>query len=114
MAVGNKTVRKNFSQTIKNVVTRKASDTIILKYFNNSRDYKMGQEQTIASDHIVIGRDSTCEVRYSDKYDTVSRIHASISKRGEDWELKNLSKSNPTLINGTPVKKSWYLSSGGH
>jgi pSer/pThr/pTyr-binding forkhead associated (FHA) protein len=112
MAVGNKTVRKNFSQTIKNVVTRKASDTIILKYLNNSRDYKMGQEQTIASDHIVIGRDSTCEVRYSDKYDTVSRIHASISKRGEDWELKNLSKSNPTLINGAPVKKSWYLSSG--
>lgn len=112
MAAGNKTVRKNFSQTIKNVVTRKASDTIILKYLNNSRDYKMGQEQTIASDHIVIGRDSTCEVRYSDKYDTVSRIHASISKQGEDWELKNLSKSNPTLINGTPVKKSWYLSSG--
>ena len=26
--------------------------------------------------------------------------------------MKNLSKSNPTLINGTPVKKSWYLSSG--
>ena len=112
MAAGNKSVRKNFSQTIKNVVTRKASDTIILKYLNNSRDYNMGQEQTIASDHVVIGRDSTCEVRYSDKYDTVSRIHASISKQGEDWELKNLSKSNPTLINGTPVKKSWYLSSG--
>ena len=98
MAKGNKTARKNFSQTIKNVVTRKGSDTVILKYLNNSRDYKMGQEQTIASDHIVIGRDSTCEVRYSDKYDTVSRIHASISKQGEDWELKNLSESNPTLI----------------
>lgn len=112
MAKGNKTARKNFSQTIKNVVTRKASDTVILKYLNNSRDYKMGQDQTIASDHIVIGRDSTCEVRFSDKYDTVSRIHASISKQEEDWELKNLSKSNPTLINGTPVKKSWYLSSG--
>jgi hypothetical protein len=112
MASGNKIVRKNFSQTIKTVVTRKASDTILLKYLNNSRDYKMGQEQTIASDHIIIGRDSTCEVRYSDKYDTVSRIHASISKQGEDWELKNLSKSNPTLINGAPVKKNWYLSSG--
>ena len=57
MAAGNKTVRKNFSQTIKNVVTRKAS-TIILKYLNNSRDYKMGRSR-IASDHIVIGRDST-------------------------------------------------------
>lgn len=111
MGSSNKTVRKNFGQTIKNVVTKKAGDTIILEHLNNSRDYAMGQRQTIASDHIVIGRDSSCEVRYSDKYDTVSRIHASISKQGEDWELKNLSKSNPTLINGTPVNKSWYLSS---
>ena len=103
MATGNKTVRKNFSQTIKNVVTRKASDTVILKYLNNSRDYKMGQEQTIASDHIVIGRDSTCEVRYADKYDTVSRIHASISKQGEDWELKNLSNSKMISISPSGV-----------
>ena len=111
MGQANKTVRKSFSQTIRNVVTRKAGDTFILKYLNHSRDYRMGQEQTIASEHILIGRDNTCEVRYGDRYDTVSRIHASISKDGEDWVIKNLSKSNPTLINGIPVNKSWFLSS---
>ena len=112
MAAANNTVRKNFSQTIKNMVTKKAGDTMILKYLNNSRDYKMGQEQTIVSDHILIGRDASCEVRFGDKFETVSRMHASISKEGDDWTLKNLSKSNPTYINGNPVNKSWYLSSG--
>jgi|TARA_B110000971_G_scaffold65148_1_gene66738 pSer/pThr/pTyr-binding forkhead associated (FHA) protein len=112
MAESNKNARKTFSQTIRNIATRKPDDTIILKYLTNSRDYKMGQKQTIVSEHIVIGRDSSCEVRYDDKFDTVSRIHASISKLGEEWTVKNLSKSNPTLINGTPVNKSWFLSNG--
>lgn len=111
MAKNKKTARKTFSQTIKNVVARKASDRFILKYLNNSKDYKMGQEQTIVSEHILMGRDSTCEVRFGNKYDTVSRIHASISKEGDEWKIKNLSKSNPTLINGNPVNKAWYLSS---
>ena len=83
MAKNKKTARKTFSQTIKNVVARKASDRFILKYLNNSKDYKMGQEQTIVSEHILMGRDSTCEVRFGNKYDTVSRIHASISKEGD-------------------------------
>jgi pSer/pThr/pTyr-binding forkhead associated (FHA) protein len=111
MAKNKKTARKTFSQTIKNVVARKASDRFILKYLNNSKDYKMGQKQTIVSEHILMGRDSTCEVRFGNKYDTVSRIHASISKEGDEWKIKNLSKSNPTLINGNPVNKAWYLSS---
>ena len=103
MAESNKNARKTFSQTIRNVASRKSGDTILLKYLTNSRDYKIGQKQTIVSEHIVIGRDSSCEVRYDDKFHTVSRIHASISKQGDDWIVKNLSKSNPTLINGSPV-----------
>lgn len=110
MSQTNKTQRKNFGQTIKGVVRKKASDTIILKYLTNSRDYKMGEEQTIASDHIIIGRDPSCEVRFSDKFTTVSRIHASIEKKDGDWVLNNLSKSNPTLINNKPVEKTWFLS----
>lgn len=110
MAESNKNARKTFSQTIRNVASRKSGDAILLKYLTNSRDYKIGQKQTIVSEHIVIGRDSSCEVRYDDKFHTVSRIHASISKQGDDWIVKNLSKSNPTLINGSPVDKSWFLS----
>ena len=86
--------------------------TIYLRYLTRSKDYLIGQEQVINSYQVMIGRGENCDVCYDDSFKTVSRIHASITKDGKDWMLTNLSKSNPTLINGRPIKKSWYLSSG--
>lgn len=86
--------------------------TVSLRYLTRSCDYKIGQEQLIHSNQVLIGRDGDCDVRYDDSYKTVSRRHASITRDSGNWILNNLSGSNPTLINGRPIRKSWYLSAG--
>ena len=83
-----------------------------IRYLTSSRDYKLGQEQELKNSRIEIGRDSTCDIRYDNKQNTVSRKHAVIINDGRDWIVRNNSESNPTLINGRPVNNSWYLSSG--
>lgn len=85
---------------------------IFIRYLTGSIDYMLGQEQELKSSRIEIGRDSSCDIKYSDKYKTVSRKHAVLVKEGKDWVIRNNSDSNPTLINGRPVNNSWYLSSG--
>ena len=55
-----------------------------IRYLTSSRDYKLGQEQELKNSKIEIGRDSTCDIRYDNKQNTVSR----------------------------PVNNSWYLSHG--
>ena len=85
---------------------------VFIRYLTSSRDYVLGQEQEIKKDRIEIGRDSSCDIRFSDKQKTVSRKHAIILREDRDWILKNTSDSNPTLINGRPLKKGWFLSSG--
>ena len=85
---------------------------VLVRYLTGSRDYMLGQEQELTNNRIEIGRDSSCDIRYSDKHKTVSRRHAVLVKEGRDWVIRNNSDSNPTLINGRPVNNSWYLSSG--
>lgn len=85
---------------------------VLVRYLTGSRDYMLGQEQELKNSRIEIGRDSSCDIRYSDKHKTVSRRHAVLVKEGRDWVIRNNSDSNPTLINGRPVNNSWYLSSG--
>jgi ribosomal 50S subunit-recycling heat shock protein len=85
---------------------------VLVRYLTGSRDYMLGQEQELKNSPIEIGRDSSCDIRYSDKHKTVSRRHAVLVKEGRDWVIRNNSDSNPTLINGRPVNNSWYLSSG--
>ena len=85
---------------------------VFIRYLTSSRDYVLGQEQEIKKERIEIGRDSSCDIRFSDKQKTVSRKHAIILRENRDWILKNISDSNPTLINGRPLKKGWFLSSG--
>ena len=85
---------------------------VFIRYLTGSKDYSLGQEQEIKKDRIEIGRASSCDIRFNDKQKTVSRNHATILREDRDWILKNTSDSNPTLINGRPLKKGWFLSSG--
>ena len=85
---------------------------VLVRYLTGSTDYMLGQEQELKNSRIEIGRDSSCDIRYSDKHETVSRRHAILVNEGKDWIIRNNSDSNPTLINGRPVNNSWYLSSG--
>lgn len=84
----------------------------ILEHHVSSKYHKMGEAQEIIVDQIELGRDSHCQVRFDESFDTVSRRHAAIVKDGERWKLIQLSQTNSTLLNGQKIQKEWYLQNG--
>lgn len=84
----------------------------ILEHKTSSKYHSAGESQKIIIDQIEIGRDASCQVRYDESFDTVSRKHAAIIRDGNNWQLVHLSTSNPTLVNGRPIQGSYYLQSG--
>ena len=84
----------------------------ILEHKTQSKYHNVGESQKIIIDQVEIGRDSSCQVRYDESFDTVSRKHAAIVRDGNNWELIHLSTSNPTLVNGRPIQGHYYLQSG--
>ena len=84
----------------------------ILEHKTSSKYHSAGESQKIIIDQIEIGRDASCQVRYDESFDTVSRKHAAIVRDGNNWQLVHLSQSNPTLVNGRPIQGTYYLQSG--
>jgi len=84
----------------------------ILEHKVSSKYHRAGENQEIIVDNIELGRDSHCQVRFDEKFQTVSRHHAAIVKDGDMWKLVQVSKTNSTFLNGRPVKSEWYLQSG--
>lgn len=84
----------------------------ILEHKVSSKYHKAGESQKIIVDEIEIGRDPRCQVRFDEKFDTVSRRHAAIVRDGDNWKLVQLSKTNSTYLNGHKVDKEWYLQNG--
>lgn len=84
----------------------------ILEHKVSSKYHKQGESQEIIVDTIELGRDSHCQVRFDESFSTVSRRHAAIIKDGDNWKLVQLSSTNPTLLNGKPIKTEWYLQNG--
>jgi hypothetical protein len=84
----------------------------ILEHKTSTLYHKKGESQKIIIDEIELGRDASCQVRFDEACDTVSRHHAAILKDGDGWKLINLSKTNATLVNGQPINKEWHLNSG--
>lgn len=84
----------------------------ILEHKTTSKYHNAGESQKIIIDQIEIGRDSSCQVRYDESFETVSRKHAAIVRDGQNWQLVHLSTANPTLVNGRPIQGSYYLQSG--
>lgn len=84
----------------------------ILEHKVSSKYHKAGESQEIIVDNIELGRDSHCQVRFDENFETVSRHHAAIVRNGDMWKLVQLSKTNKTFLNGRPVKDEWYLQNG--
>lgn len=84
----------------------------ILEHKVSSKYHRQGESQEIIVDTIELGRDSRCQVRFDEKFPTVSRRHAAIVKDGDNWKLVQLSSTNTTLLNGVPIKNEWYLQNG--
>jgi len=84
----------------------------ILEHKVSSKYHKAGESQEIIVDNIELGRDSHCQVRFDESFQTVSRHHAGIVRDGDMWKLVQISKVNTTFLNGRPVKTEWYLQNG--
>lgn len=84
----------------------------ILEHKTSSKYHTAGESQKIIIDQIEIGRDASCQVRYDESFETVSRKHAAIVRDGQNWQLIHLSNANPTLVNGRAVQGNYYLQTG--
>ena len=84
----------------------------ILEHKTESVYHHAGESQKIIVDQIELGRDSSCQVRFDESFETVSRRHAAIVKEGDGWKLITLSQTNPTFVNGQPIQGEWKLNSG--
>lgn len=84
----------------------------ILEHKTESLYHHAGESQKIIVDQVELGRDSACQVRFDESFETVSRRHAAIVKEGENWKLIPLSQTNSTIVNGTPIQGEKILNSG--
>lgn len=84
----------------------------ILEHKTESLYHHVGESQKIIVDQVELGRDSACQVRFDETFETVSRRHAAIVKEGENWKIIPLSQTNSTIVNGIPIRAEQILNSG--
>jgi pSer/pThr/pTyr-binding forkhead associated (FHA) protein len=86
--------------------------TYTLEYLTPTANNNQGSFETIVVPYVELGRDKKCGVTFGDDTPTVSRKHAAIERKGNDTFIVNLSRSNPTLVNGRPVENRYFLNNG--
>lgn len=84
----------------------------ILEHKTESLYHHVGESQKIIVDQVELGRDSACQVRFDESFETVSRRHAAIVREGENWKIIPISQTNSTLVNGQPIMGEAILKSG--
>lgn len=84
----------------------------ILEHKTNSKFHYAGESQKIIVDQIELGRDVSCQVRFDEAFETVSRKHAAIVREGDKCKLIPLSSTNATFVNGMPIQAETILNSG--
>jgi pSer/pThr/pTyr-binding forkhead associated (FHA) protein len=83
-----------------------------LEYLTPGKRKTIGEFETILMPYIEIGRADTCHIQFGDDYQTVSRKHAAIERRGNEYFLIHISQTNPTLLNGKAVTDEALLKNG--
>ncbi len=59
------------------------------------------EERPLDGGELVIGRSSDCDIAISDRF--LSRHHARLFRRGEEWLIEDLGSRNGTLVNGAAI-----------
>jgi len=102
--------QKSVGAGFQSLVGAKGRTFFLLEIKSPTPNYAVGKTVTFTSDYVELGRDAKAALSFASEF--VSRSHAAIQKEGERYLLKNLSTTNPTLINGQPIAKQFYLKNG--
>lgn len=73
-------------------------------------DSDRGRRIPLDEDYMVVGRESTCDVRFDDPH--VSRAHAVLEQRGNAVYVQDLGSSRRTFVNGETVTTARKLRVG--
>lgn len=84
----------------------------IIEHKTTTAYHNAGDSDKIIVDQIELGRDSSCQIRFDETCETVSRKHAAIVREGENWKIIPLSQTNATYVNSVPVQGEKMLNSG--
>lgn len=107
-----RTVAGSVGAGIASVFNASGRQYYILEHKTETQFHHAGESQKIIIDQIELGRAASCQVRFDEGQDTVSRRHAAIVKEGNGWKIINLSQTNATFVNGQAIQGEWNLSSG--
>lgn len=77
-----------------------------LEHLSDTERHKQGEKQKIILDNIELGRSNSCQVRFGEDCNTVSRRHAAIVSEGGHWKIVHLSGTNSTFIGDVTELKS--------
>jgi len=106
----------DFASTIRhtiNMISGKDVANYSLLFMDPTEKHPAGSHETIFNPSIILGRGGNCQIKYDDRYKTVSREHACIgASNGSHIIFHNPSAKNPTLVNGVPVADSQPLKNG--
>lgn len=72
----------------------------------------VGTNRKVMVEYAELGRDPNCAIRFGEDTPMVSRKHASIVKDKDGYQIRQLSKTNQTIVNGRPVNNQWFLKHG--
>lgn len=103
---------KSLGGSLKSLVGTSGRTYFVLEHKSATQKYRIGQTTEFIGDYIELGRGSNFAVGFGDDCTTVSRPHAAIIRKGDGWIIKSLSKTNPTIVNGQPIRDDLLLSNG--
>ncbi len=115
METNRKVERRNVSNTITaglKSLKGGGSRFYVIEFKTSTQAIRSNTTQEIIIDYVEIGRSKKCQIRFGEDCRTVSGVHCSITREGNDYYIRHLSKTNPTLVNGKPIADKWYLNSG--
>lgn len=104
--------RKSVGAGFQSLMGAKGRTYFVLEFKTPTDKYPAGKSITFTSDYVEMGRDPKAALNFSPNSVYVSRKHAAVQREGDKYVLKQLSQTNPTLINGKPVANQFYLNNG--
>jgi len=108
---GRKSMRQTMAQGFKTLGGRDVPNYTLL-FMDGTSSKPKGAYETIVIPYVELGRSSNCQIRFGEEWSTVSRQHAAIYFENGQVFVKNLSSTNPTLVNGTPIGSSHPIQNG--